>query len=767
MPDTMTTVLKQILAAAVGLEGPAMWQAIDQAADEIGRDEALRNGARAAAGYAHLACFPGDGRQLLPAIRKFRDAKRFDVIRDILDTALAFGEASAVQEIRRIGLLNGVASLAVPDFGAWYRQKGVRWFDVYEDPDEHLTFIDPQDIAAMKMTAAQEHPEQTTFWKAAAGMADADPGYPPVRRALLKAIAEGKQAIVPTPPNKRADANRSFRAYAEANGIRILRQLASGLDGLRRCSDVYLALDQDGITKVYKEILTHEEERIGNLIDTEDKIFEALKGLPDIPKVYGTLELPNGTRFLIRSYARGQLLTDYAYPGKLLTKQDACEVVCRLAEALGRLHDKGVLYLDLRPDNVLLDERGATLFDFNASRHDPSACAGSREAVAYVLDPKFAPPETTLRCRATAASDVFQLGLLFHQLLYGKLPFVTLDELGHGDGQREQAILKFALANALLPYAHRPDKDFGDPHLKIIRRMLAKKPEDRPTAEEVAEKLWTPLRDIKLRGRAAGNKREKNTVIFPARMGIPHRGHIDYISRLLDLGYHVKISLQRSYTITDRDPLPKWIVLKMVAQSLMDRGFDPSAFSFMLTPYFEDDLRHRLHFSMLPGRDDLVAVASSNPDVPALFPGLPVLDQKAIFGEPGAAYEDRSWGESIRQAVKSGDYAIFSGLAASGIGKIMTFAELQAHYAERPIEFVPGSVKVSVLGLDGKTRTARVGAYDLPEETAAHAIGATILDPYAEETLIASDRGERLTLAYDSTFFRDGNETIRFEIVRE
>jgi len=72
-----------------------------------------------------------------------------------------------------------------------------------------------------------------------------------------------------------------------------------------------------------------------------------------------------------------------------------------------------------------------------------------------------------------------------------------------------------------------------------------------------------------------------------------------------------------------------------------------------------------------------------------------------------------------------------------------------------------------VLGLDGKTRTARVGAYDLPEETAARAVGATILDPYAAETPIMSDRGEKLRLTYGSTFFRDGHETIRFEIVRE
>lgn len=774
MPDTKTTVIKQIISAAVGLDGPAMWKAIDRAANTISQDDMLRPAAQEAAAYARLACFSGDGRHLVPAIRRFRDAKRLDILDDVLDIARRFGETAAVQEVRRIGAYAGLTQLSVPDFADWFRRQGVRWFDIYEDPDKRLTFVDPQDISTLKILVAQEFPDQTGFWNTAAGEAESDQRCPAVRRALLRAIADGKQAAVPTPPDKRAEVDTSFRRYAEDNGIRILRQLACGKDGLRRCSNIYLALDADGIVKIFKEVLTHEEERVGAELDEETDIFPMLKNMEGVvPSYFGEIEIAGGTRFLVRSCIYGQSLADYVHPGQLLDKESAVAVIAWLADILASLHCRpgfrGVIYSDLRPDNVLVSQDGATLFDFNASRREPEDLYGNGEVTAYILDPKFAPPEVTLRCKASVKSDIFQLGLLFHQLLYGKLPFVTSDGLLHGDEHREQATLKFALANALLPYEHHPEKDFGDERLSIIREMLSKDPKERPDANEVTDALCPPDSDmpgsINLRRRASVNKRENNTVIFPARMGIPHRGHIDYVSRLLDLGYHVKISLQRSYTITDRDPIPKWIVMKMVARSLMDRGFDPGSFSFMLTPFFEDDLRHRLHFSMMPGREDIVAVASSNPEVPALFPGLPVIDQKAVFGRPHEEYDDKSWGEDLRKAVKTGDYENFCRYAASGVEAIMSFEELGAHYAETPVEFLDGNVLTAVLDPAGTIRMARVRAYDLPEEAAARALDATIVDPYARDTRLVTDRGDNLLLVYNSTLIEGGDETIRFETI--
>ncbi|MDQ7814582.1 MAG: protein kinase [Patescibacteria group bacterium] len=773
MSDIKTTVLRKVISAAVGLEGPAMWQAIDRAADTIEGDDGAKKYAIEVAAYAHLACFSGDGRHLIPAVRQFCKLKRFDVLKDLLEIARAFGETKAVQEIRRIGLYTGIESLSVPDFAEWFMRCGVRWFDVYRDEQAGVSFVDPKDVAALKILVAQEYPDQTKFWDEVVRAADEDPHYPQVRRELLHAIAEGREFVVPTPPNRRDEVDSLFRRYADENGIRILRQLAQGKDGLTRCSNIYLALDSDGIIKVFKEVLTHEEERIGANLDEEANLFPLITDIADVPSHYGEFKLADGTEFMIRSYVYGQSLADYVHPGQLLDKDAACAVVGAIAETLASLHCRpglrGILYLDLRPDNVMVSHEGVSLFDFNASRREPDVDDGS-EVVSYILDPKFAPPEVTLHCKASTASDIFQLGLLFHQLLYGRLPFVTCDELEHKGEHREQAVLKFSLANALMPYEHHPEIDFADERLTLIREMLAKDPRGRPDANEVADALFPETeapKNLKLTRRAAKNRREKNTVLFPARMGIPHYGHIDYISRLLDLGYHVKISLQRSYTITERDPLPKWIVMKMVARSLLARGYDPASFSFMLTPYFGTDELHRLHFAMMPGYEDVVAVASSNVTIRDIFPGLMILDQKSVFGTPNEEYEVRSWGQTLRDAIKREDEHASRLYAAEGVEQIMTFREIRERYAETPVEFLPGKVVASVAGADWTPLDVRVRKYDLPEEVIALTLGATIVQPYERETPLRLRDGRRRRLRYERMSFTDGDETIFFRLVPE
>ncbi|MBI5654575.1 protein kinase [Candidatus Uhrbacteria bacterium] len=766
MPDIKETIFRQIISAAVGLEGPAMWQAIDRAADEFVGDEKTKFLAEMTAITAHQACFSGDGRHLLPVIRWFCKLKLHGVLDDILATAMKFGELSAVQEIRRVGGIQGLPELMVPEFAEWLRDFGIRWFDIYEDETKGVSFVDTKDVNTLKILVAQEFPDQEKFWMEAVDEAENDPSYPQVRLALLKAMAEGRDAVVPTPSDARAEVDNQFRRYAQEKGIRILRQLAKGKEGLTRCSNIYLALDSDGIIKVFKEVLMHEEERIGAELDVETDIFPLLSGVKNVPKYYGEIELDDGTVFLVRSCVYGQSLADYVHPGQLMDKDSACAVIRAIAEILGELHGRGVMYLDLRPENVMVNSDGVSLFDFNASRRDKEG----EYATAYILDPKFAPPEVTIGTQAGTVSDIFQLGLLFHQLLYGKMPFVSSDELLHGDDHREQAVLKFALANAMLPYEHDPAKDFDDERLLLIRWMLEKEPDVRPSAEDVVKVLsrdGETHENQKLQRRAARNRKEKNTVIFPARMGIPHSGHIDYIGRLLDLGYHVRISLQRSYTSTDRDPLPKWLVMKMVARSLLARGYDPGSFSFMLTPYFETDEEHHLHFAMMPGREDVTAVASSNPTIRELFQGMLVLDQKSVFGKQSEEYEDRSWGETLRLAVKKGDVKTMHRLAAEGVADIMTFQELRDRYYETPVEFLPGKVIVAVTELDGETKMARVRKYDQPEEIAARLLDATILAPFDRDTLLQAKDGSRFRLRYDKTEVTDGNETIFFRVIPE
>ena len=262
--------------------------------------------------------------------------------------------------------------------------------------------------------------------------------------------------------------------------------------------------------------------------------------------------------------------------------------------------------------------------------------------------------------------------------------------------------------------------------------------------------------------------REGNTVLFPARMGIVHKGHIEFVARLLELGYFVRVSLQHSYTITKDDPFPKWLVRKMVARCLLARGFTPDDFEIVLTPMMETRQEMRLHFAMSPGWKDVIAVASGNPDVHTLFPGLPFLTQRSVFGVQGEEYQTRSWGERLRRAVREGDQEAFENLAASGVEEILTLSELREQDAAVPVEFVRGRVVAHLHGEDKLFLHAGVRRHEHPEEALVRTASTfghrlELVDQYVRDTQATLD-GRPICMRYESMRMEGDDQIITYRV---
>jgi len=698
------------------------------------------------AGFRHLVRLPSDGRELADAVERFAAAGREDLFPELSRIALRFGLVRTVMALRaRMGLPAEDA-----EFARWFETHGALWFDVYRDGD--LAFVTEDDAGL--------HRGFVRDWTPVLARAENDPNLSPTRKALLRKLAAGEEPVVPAAAPRRSDVDARFRAHCEERGIVILRNFQDGVSGLNRRSWVYLALDEDGLAKVFKELPLDEDNRLGR-VPTEPEIYARLGVMPELPRFYGTVDLGGGLTFAKMSVCYGQSLADYVWEGNLLSKDEACRVIGNLASALSKVHAQGVIYLDLRPENVVIEPDRVRLFDFNASRFADGAGIDTCS-----FDPRYAAPETALRFRASRATDVFQLGVLFHQLLTGKHPFAG-EERGMDD--RGDALERFALPNAVAPYAHRLDLDLGDPRLRLIAEMLEKDSTCRPRMDDVAKAL-APAADaapIRQRSHRVPKSWERNSVLFPARMGIPHRGHVDYLARLLGLGFHPVISLQRSYTLTERDPLPKWLVMKMTAQSLFDRGFGPDDFRFVFTPYFETPEQMRMHFAMMPGMPDVIAVASSNPGMRELFPNRPILDQRVVFGYEGELYETRSWGETLRRAVRMGDKAKFLEYAASGVERIVPFEALNDR-PEPEIEFVPGPVRVALRDGDGVLVEGRVRRYLSPEESLTRLLrergeAAELAEPYAKDSVL-SVSGNRRRLRYERTSLEGDGVRIEYAL---
>jgi len=153
--------------------------------------------------------------------------------------------------------------------------------------------------------------------------------------------------------------------------------------------------------------------------------------------------------------------------------------------ALAALHARGIVHRDLKPSNVFLTTHGVKLLDFGLARPDPD---GSLATVADLTrtglimgTPRYMAPEQLTGEDVDARSDLFAVGAILFEMLAGRPAFAgrTIAEIMHATLHEQPPALTGSPEVAALD--------------RIIRRAMAKRPDDRPTT---ADALADDLRGI-------------------------------------------------------------------------------------------------------------------------------------------------------------------------------------------------------------------------------------------------------------------------------
>ncbi|TQF71477.1 serine/threonine-protein kinase [Pseudoalteromonas luteoviolacea] len=198
---------------------------------------------------------------------------------------------------------------------------------------------------------------------------------------------------------------------------------------------------------------------------------------PNIVQLYDIVEF-DSELLLVLEYVEGQTLAKHMRQ-KLLTLNDKLALLEKITRGIHYLHQQSLVHCDIKPSNILISDSGKVkISDFGIANilhgqnqvHDKLSSYGSTSSMS---------PEQLEGKQVGYTSDVFSLGVLAFELIFGCHPF--------GDEKGEQLTKKIRAGlcrdmDSLLP-------KLPEELVLLLRKMLHRSPVKRPSCKEVINVL--------------------------------------------------------------------------------------------------------------------------------------------------------------------------------------------------------------------------------------------------------------------------------------
>ena len=257
--------------------------------------------------------------------------------------------------------------------------------------------------------------------------------------------------------------------------------------------EVYLALDTKLDRKVAIKIIR--ADALTNEHLTKRLIREAQSAAkldhPNICAIYDVNEADSFT-FIVMQYIEGETLAE-RMEREPLSLSTALAIAEQAAEGLGEAHARGIVHRDIKPQNMMLAQRGQLkILDFGLAKQFISSEAVDNEAPTAMLLSKpghvigtmpYMSPEQVQGEPLTPSSDIFSLGIVLYEMLAGQHPFK--------DKSAAVTMSRILLAE---PTPTEQFKTHVSPELEtLLSKMLRK---DKATRYQSAQDLLTDLRQL-------------------------------------------------------------------------------------------------------------------------------------------------------------------------------------------------------------------------------------------------------------------------------
>jgi len=299
--------------------------------------------------------------------------------------------------------------------------------------------------------------------------------------AVEHAEAERAKTRIYVESSTEADANSKAPVFSMATPYEDRGEIArGGMGAVRRAFDS--DLQRQVAIKVMLPTISGRESVTQRFVD--EARITALIDHRNIAPVYRLAKSPDGSLSLVMKLIEGQSFTSHlrslpAPPWPWSVLDSVLSVLVKVCDAVAFAHSRGVIHLDLKPDNIMLGPFGQVyVVDWGIARYRP---ASEKEASLKTLSPRdastgtpaYMSPEQALRIEPhiSELTDVFLLGGMLYEILTGRRPH---------EGQSLQEILTSAIRGAVAPPALRaPYRQIHPSLADIAMKALAARPQDR------------------------------------------------------------------------------------------------------------------------------------------------------------------------------------------------------------------------------------------------------------------------------------------------
>lgn len=244
-------------------------------------------------------------------------------------------------------------------------------------------------------------------------------------------------------------------------------------------AEVYRARDMVLNRIVAIKILRDSLASDADFIESFNREAQRAAGLshPNIVSIYDVGE-NDGLHYIVMEYVSRETLKNKLQANGKLPVQEALRIVKDIARALAHAHANNIVHCDIKPHNILVAPDGQVkVTDFGIARAISSTTMSFTGDV--VGSVHYFSPEQAKGIAITPKTDIYSLGVVFYELLVGKLPFTGDTSVSIALKHLEEEVPSIRKDNPEVPAFVEV----------IAAKALSKEVERRPDASELIEMI--------------------------------------------------------------------------------------------------------------------------------------------------------------------------------------------------------------------------------------------------------------------------------------